>query len=182
MSGLFDQARARLVGAIEDRGGTESLSEMARDAASALAPVPGQDQKDRGHAISAVKHIPSKARESAEAHATKRVHGTIERLTSILPTLSAAGFQLQSCDIEAGFSPTIIPRFSIVRRVSADEKEQLLEANRGNRFARLLLEGLLQAAEMTDWMRIPGLQFAGVAVHLGTVPKVRMLFRSAGGQ
>lgn len=93
-----------------------------------------------------------------------------------LPLFERAGFKLKHLEIEINLSPKFIVHFHIQRQISEEEKLAVLKEISGKRILKMVMEALFKASGLKEYLKVGGLNFLGVAIHVGAIPTVRVLF------
>ena len=105
----------------------------------------------------------------------KKISKATEDLEAALPTITKAGFELISLDIEVGTMPKIIPRFKIIKEISKDKRDAVKREAATNRMTKSILMALINT-QLISKIKIGGLQFKIIELHMGTIPKARIRF------
>ena len=118
--------------------------------------------------------LPKKSRLTDMGH--QRLVDHVNEFDAYLPLLERAGFELRRFEIEVGLSPKFIPRFMIRRLISEEEKKRLLEEAGSKHLLKMILDALFKASYLSKHVKVGALEFLGLEIHVGAVPRVRLLF------
>ena len=157
-----------------------NISQRATQLSQAVQAAPQQAAQLRQSVLAAAGQL-NELRDEVQACFTGLNVDTEERLGQVvtevnenISVLESAGYELVSADIE------IMPLRRVILRLDRFEKaggaaiRALAVASATRTTIKALLSAIIKAEELSEKLEFPGLEYRGIAVHLGSISTVRV--------
>ena len=108
---------------------------------------------------------------------SEKLNQLLEDFESAKPHLKKAGFTLIELHIDIGINPVVTPHFKC-EEVNQETIEQILSEIESNKIATTILKTLIKASKMQEKIKIENMQFSGIAVEVGIIPKVQIKYNT----
>lgn len=112
----------------------------------------------------------------------KKMKNLMDELHDDLPVFEKAGYKLHSMEVDLGISPKLVPYFTVVRHISKEEQQAILDEVKQKRMLHLLLSSLFKSSYLKEVLKIGNLDFHGLKIELAAVPTVRLVFLESQGE
>lgn len=103
----------------------------------------------------------------------------VQEINQSAEIFAQAGYLISGVDLELSPAQRVLVRLAKADEVPLAEISSLAAANRGRRTTHAILIALIQAEQMADSIRLPGLEYHDLVVGVGMMPSVRMGWRDA---
>lgn len=151
-------------------------ADKARDSvASASDKLKEIGQSGTEQALDLVSLFKDKVNEVKDAGFEKLKAG-IDELSSGMPLIEQAGFEVKDVTIGLGIPPEVVITFKKHRTVSSEDIEQLIEANADKKILGPILQALLTANNIQSKITMGRFKFSGVAIKVGIPPEVSLRY------
>src|SRR5215831_1361548 len=107
----------------------------------------------------------------------EKVSGYLNELSNGLPIIEAAGFNIDSINIEMGLPPLIFIVFDKTNEVKAGFIEELIEQHKDKKILTAVLKALEGANYIQQKITLNKFIFSGVIVKLGIPPSVTLKYK-----
>lgn len=157
-----------------------NIGQRAAQFSQAVQAAPQQAAQLRQSVLAAAGQL-NELRDEVQACFTGVNVDTEERLGQVvaeinenISVLESAGYELVSADIEIMPSRKVILRLDRFEQVGVAAIRALAPANATRTTIQALLAAMVKAEELSEKMEFPGLEYRGIAVHLGSISTVRV--------
>ena len=107
-----------------------------------------------------------------------RIARALRELNESAATFREAGYELDGVDLEISPVQRLIVSLDKVADAGASRLRALRQASADKPTVRAVLDAMLKADETSARVRLPGLDFSELIVHIGPVPSVRLCWRA----
>ncbi len=107
----------------------------------------------------------------------RRLAETVTQFEETVPIFARAGFLLERIEVDVGFKPKMIPHFSITGEATDADRQAALQELKAHRTSKMVMESLIKATALQDFLQGGAMEFVGLEVHMGTMPTVRLKFK-----
>ena len=157
-----------------------NIGQRATQLSQAVQAAPQQAAQLRQSVLAAAGQL-NELRDEVQACFTGLNVDTEERLGQVvtevnenISVLESAGYELVSADIEIMPLRRVILRLDRFEKVGGAAIRALAVANATRTTIKALLSAMIKAEELSEKMEFPGLDYRGIAVHLGSISTVRV--------
>jgi hypothetical protein len=157
-----------------------NISQRATQFSQAVQAAPQQAAQLRQSVLAAAGQL-NELRDEVQACFTGVNVDTQERLGQVVTEINenigvieSAGYELVSADIEIMPLRRVILRLDRFEQVGVAAIRALAPANATRTTIQALLAAMVKAEELSEKMEFPGLEYRGIAVHLGSISTVRI--------
>lgn len=107
----------------------------------------------------------------------RRLAETVTQFEDTVPIFARAGFLLERIEVDVGFQPKVIPHFRITGEATDGDRQAALKELKSHRTSKMVMESLIKAMALQDYLQGGAMEFVGLEVHMGTMPTVRLKFK-----
>jgi len=108
---------------------------------------------------------------------SEKINQLLEDFESAKPHLKKAGFTLIELSVDIGINPVVTPYFKC-EEVKQETIDQVLSEIESNKIGKNILNMLIKASQMQQTIKIQNMQFSGIAVEIGVIPKVQIKYNT----
>jgi len=108
----------------------------------------------------------------------EKLKSVIAEVTQAFPIFERAGYEVEEVQVEIGMMPKLMPRFRLVKEISVEEQQALLDEVSSKKLVKFMLISLFKSTKMKNLIQDPKLEFHAIEIDLTAVPSVRGVFRS----
>ena len=106
---------------------------------------------------------------------SEKINQLLEDFESAKPHLKKAGFTLIELSVDIGINPVVTPYFKC-EEVKQETIDQVFSEIESNKIGKNILNMLIKASQMQQKIKIQSMQFSGIAVEVGVIPKVQIKY------
>jgi len=108
---------------------------------------------------------------------SEKINQLLEDFEAAKPHLEKAGFTLIELNVDIGINPVVTPHFRC-EEVNQETRDQVLSEMESNKIGKNILNMLLKASKMQEKIKIQNMEFSGIAVEVGVIPKVQIKYNT----
>lgn len=106
---------------------------------------------------------------------------TAQNFNDALPYIERAGFLVTEIEVGIGISPKIVPHLTMVKAVSAREREALLVEVQKKKLIYTILSSLFSATAARKKLKFNHYHFTEIEMELSVLPSVTLKFKPNNG-
>jgi hypothetical protein len=108
---------------------------------------------------------------------TSKIQEMLNYITDSTDLIHRAGFELSGLGISIAIAPIIKVSFAFIKKISEDERVNVLEEVKEKRIMKILLVCLFKASDFVDGIKVGNYKLGGVDISLGLTPGINVTFK-----
>jgi hypothetical protein len=108
---------------------------------------------------------------------TSKIQEMLNYITDSTDLINRAGFELSGLGVSIAIAPLIKVSFAFVKKISEDERKEIIEEVKEKRIMKILFACLFKASDFVDGIKVGNYKLGGVDISLGLTPGINVTFK-----
>ncbi|MCX6165245.1 MAG: hypothetical protein NTU73_10380 [Ignavibacteriae bacterium] len=116
-------------------------------------------------------------KEEFKESGTSKIQEMLNYITDSTDLINRAGFELSGLGVSIAIAPLIKVSFAFLKKISEDERKEIIEEVKEKRIIKILLACLFKASDFVDGIKVGNYKLGGVDISLGLTPGINVTFK-----
>jgi hypothetical protein len=116
-------------------------------------------------------------KEEFKESGTSKIQEMLNYITGSTELINRAGFELSGLGVSIAIAPLIKVSFAFVKKISEEERIEIMEEVKEKRIMKILFACLFKASDFVDGIKVGNYKLGGVDISLGLTPGINVTFK-----